>query len=49
MSDGVACERYFAFQPIKLADGRPAWMRFVYRITSRTAVWYQLDIPANAL
>lgn len=45
----VACERAFALVPVRLFDGSFAFMRRVYRVTSRTTVWYQLDIPANAL
>lgn len=45
----VACQRKFAWLPVNLWDGSTAWLKTVYRITTRDHVWYSLTVPSNAL
>jgi hypothetical protein len=49
VSNVVACQRKFAWLPVELWDGGTAWLRTVYRINTRSAVWYSLVVPRNAL
>lgn len=49
ITEAVACQRKFAWLPVELWDGGSAWLRFVYRINTRSAVWYSLVVPRNAL
>jgi hypothetical protein len=44
----VACERKFAWLPVRLLGGRKVWLRLVYRCVTQRGEWYALSLPPGA-